>query len=167
MISQKELDEIVYQELKAFNLSIGWIDPDTCENYEEYESNDDLTYFEISDAMCTSIEGDTCLDDKSVNLWQSIILYVEEYEPYEDWVNFSHEFKLPSLHCLEDVETFTECFKKSIVCSYNRMRLDGLREKIRLPDGLTEEQLESMMAASYVDIRFYLDGWGTEVLNIK
>ena len=47
------------------------------------------------------------------------------------------------------------------------MRLDGLRDKIRLPDGLTEEQLESMLSANYVDIRFYLYGWGAEVLNIK
>ena len=167
MISQQELDEIVYQELETFNLSIGWVDPDTCDTYDEYESNDDLIHFEISDAMCTRIERDTCLDDKSLNLDCNIVLYVEEHEPYEAWINFQHEFKLPNIYCLKDVKTFTESFKKSVLCSYNRMRLDGLRDKIRLPDGLTEEQLESMLSANYVDIRFYLYGWGAEVLNIK
>ena len=167
MISQQELDEIVYQELKTFNLSIGWIDPDTCDDYEDYESNDDLTCFEVSDMMCTRIERDTCLDDKSLDLDCNIVLYVEEHEPYEDWVNFQHEFKLPNIRCLKDAKTFTECFKKSVLSSYNRMRLEALRDKIRLPSDLSEEQLESMLTANCVDIRFYLDSWNTEVLNIK
>lgn len=167
MISQQELDEIVYQELKSFNLSVGWIDPDFCDIYEEYDSNDDLLHFEISNYMCSKIEKDTCLDDKSLDLDCNIVLYVEEHEPYEDWVNFSHEFKLPSIHCLRDVETFTECFKEAVICSYNRIRLERLRDKISLPHELSEEQLKSMLVANYVDIRFYLDGQDSKILDIK
>lgn len=167
MINQQELDEIIYQELKAFNLSIGWIDPDTCDSYDDFESNDYLLHFELSDMMYTRIEKDTCLDDKSVNLWQSIILYVEEYEPYEDWVNFSHEFKLPSLQCLESVKSFTEAFKESIVCSYDKMKLEQLRGNIHLPHDLSKEQLLAMYEADYVTIKFNIKDWGYEVLNIK
>lgn len=167
MINQQELDEIVYQELKSFNLSIGWIDPDTCDTYEEYDSNDDLLHFEISDSMYTRVEKDTCLDDKSVNLWQSVVLCVEEYEPYEDWVNFSHEFRLPNLLCLQDVETFTEAFKESILCSYKEMKIKAISDKIRLPNNLPEEQLEGMFDAESVTIEFNLKDWSYEVLEIK
>lgn len=167
MINQQELDEIIYQELKAFNLSIGWIDPDTCDTYDEFESNGDLLHFELSDMMYTRIEKDTCLDDKSVNLWQSIVLYVEEHEPYEDWVNFSHEFKLPDLLCLESVKSFTESFKEAIVCSYAKMKLQQLREKIRLPHELSEEQLLAMYEGESVTIKFNLKDWDCKVIDIK
>lgn len=167
MINQQELDEIIYQELKAFNMSIGWIDPDTCDTYEEFESNDELLHFQMSDMFYTRIETDTCLDDKSVRLNSSIILYVEEHEPYEDWVNFSHEFKLPRLLCLENVKSFTESFKEAIVCSYEEMRLQQLREKIRLPHDLSKEQLLTMYEGESVTIRFNLKGWDYRVLDIK
>lgn len=167
MINQQELDKIVYQELKAFNLSIGWIDPDTCDDWEGFESNDELLHFQMSDMFCTRIEADTCLDDKSVRLNSSIILYVEEYEPFEDWVNFSHEFKLPNLLCLESVKSFTESFKEAIVCSYDKMKLQQLREKIRLPHNLSEEQLLAMYEGESVTIKFNLKDWDYKVLNIK
>ena len=167
MINQQELDEIVYQELKSFNLSIGWIDPDLCDTYEEYNSNDDLLHFEISDLMCTRIEKDTCLDDKSIDLWQRIILHVEEHEPYEDWVNFHHEFKLPDLLCFQDVETFTEAFKESVICSYKKMRVKAISDKIRLPNSLSEEQLEGMFDADSVTIKFNLKDWSYEVIEIE
>ena len=167
MINQQELDEIVYQELKSFNLSIGWIDPDFCDAYEDCDSNDDLLHFEISDLMCTRIEKDTYSDDKSVDLYDKIILHVEEYEPYEDWVNFHHEFKLPNLLCLQDVETFTETFKESIVLSYREMKLKAISDKIRLPNDLPEEQLEGMFDAESATIKFSLKDWGYEVIEIK
>lgn len=166
MISQQELDEIVHQELKNFNLSIGWIDPDLCDKYEDYESNDDLIRFEISDAMCTRIERDTCLDDKSLDLDCNIVLFVEEHEPYEDWVNFSHEFKLPNIHCLNDVETFTECFKKSVLCSYNEIKLEQLRDKISPPQDLSEEQLEWVHKAYRVDIKLHFKNEGSKVITL-
>lgn len=167
MINQQELDEIVYQELKSFNLSIGWIDPDFCNSYDDFDSNDDLLHFEISDLMYTRIEKDTCLDDKSVNLWQSVVLCIEEHEPYEDWVNFSHEFKLPNLLCLKDVETFTEAFKESVVRSYKEMKIKAISDKIRLPNNLPEEQLESMFDTESATIKFNLKDWGYEVIEIK
>lgn len=167
MINQQELDEIVYQELKSFNLSIGWIDPDFCDMYEEYDSNDELLHFEISDLMFARFEKDTHSDDKSIDLYNNILLHVEEHEPYEDWVNFSHEFKLPNLLCIQDVETFTEAFKESIVCSYKEMKLKAISDKIRLPNDLPEEQLESMFDAENVTISFSLKDWSYEVLEIK
>lgn len=167
MINQQELDEIVYQELKAFNLSIGWIDPDTCDTYEEFESNDELLHFQMSDIFSSRIEADTCLDDKSVRLNSSVVLYVEEHEPYEDWVNFSHEFKLPSLLCLESVKSFTESFKEAIVCSYDKMKLGQLRDKIVLPHNLSKEQLSAMYEGESVTIRFNLKDWDCKVLEIK
>lgn len=166
MINQQELDEIIYQELKAFNLSIGWIDPDTCDVWDEFESNDELLHFEMSDTFYTRIEKDTCLDDKSVNLWQSIILYVEEHEPYEDWVNISHEFKLPNLLCLESVKYFTETFKEAIVCSYDKMKLEQLREKIVLPYDLSEEQLEWVHKADRIDIKLHFKDEDSKVINL-
>lgn len=166
MINQQELDEIIYQELKAFNLSIGWIDPDTCDDWDEFESNDELLHFEMSDMFYTRIEKDTCLDDKSVNLWQSIILYVEEHEPYEDWVNISHEFKLPNLLCLDSVKSFTETFKEAIVCSYDKMKLEQLREKIVLPYDLSEEQLEWVHKADRIDIKLHFKDEDSKVINL-
>lgn len=167
MINQQELDEIVYQELKAFNLSIGWIDPDTCDDWEEFESNDELLHFQMSDMFYTRIETDTCLDDKSVRLNSSIILYAEEHEPFEDWVNFSYEFKLPDLLCLESVKSFTEALKEAVICSYDKMRLQQLREKIRLPHDLPEEQLLAMYEGESVAIRFNLKDWNYKVLDIE
>lgn len=167
MINQEQLDEIVYKELKAFNLSVGWSDPDFCDTYDEFDSNDGLLHFELSDILYTRIEKDTCLEDKSVNLWGSVVLYVEEYEPYEDWVNFSHEFRLPSLMCLESVESFTGAFKEAIVCSYEEMKLQQVRKKIRLPNDLSKEQLSDMYDANTVTIKFNLKDWHYEVLNIE
>ena len=167
MINQQDLDEIVYQELKAFNLSIGWIDPDTCDSYDDFESNDYLLHFKMSDMFHTRIEKDTCLDDKSIDLWQSIVLYVEEHEPYEDWVNFSHEFKLPSLMCLDNTESFTKAFKDAVVLSYKNMKLERIRCKLSYVKSLSDKELSLMDSAKSVCIKFDIQYGEAVIMSIN
>lgn len=154
MISQEQLEFITLLELKRFNLSIGWIDPDECQDYEEYESNDSLIHFETSEYFSIRFEQDTILEDKSVELDRGIVMYLESYEPYDDWLIYSHAFKLPSLMCLDNTESFKKALKDSIVVSHRDMRLERIRAKFSYVRDLSDDELLSIEQAKYVDIRF-------------
>ena len=154
MINQEQLEFITLLQLRKFNLSIGWIDPDECKEYEEYESNDSLIHFETSEYFSIRFEKDTTLEDKSVELNRGVVMYVESYEPYDDWLIYSHAFKLPSLMCLENTESFKKALKDSIVVSHREMRLEQIRAKFSYVRDLSDDELLSIEQAKYVDIRF-------------
>lgn len=169
MINQKQVSDIVIKELRDFNLSLGWIDPDLCFDYDEYESNEGGIYYEIDEYFSIRFEKrgyfDTTSEEQSMGLLDEVNLVVEQHEPYEDWINYQYHFKLPNMMCLSSIESFTEAFKESVVHNHKERRLEALRDKIRLPH-VGEDKLLEMEGAEYVDIRLYLSGWDYEILNI-
>ena len=167
MINQDTLEFITVNELRKFNLSIGWIDPDECKEYEEYENNDSLIHFELDESFSIRFEQDTTLEDKSVELNRGVVMYIESYEPYDDWLIYSHAFKLPSLMCLEDTDSFKESFKESIVVSHKEMRLERIRAKLSYVKDLSDDELLSMEDAKYVDIRFDIGCGKDYILGIN
>lgn len=154
MINQDTLEFITINELRKFNLSIGWIDPDECKEYEEYEINDSLVHFELDESFSIRFEQDTTLEDKSIELNRGVVMYIESYEPYDDWLIYSHTFKLPSLLCLENTESFKKAFKESIVVSHREVRLERIRAKLSYVRDLSDDELLSIEQAKCVDIRF-------------
>lgn len=167
MINQDQLEFIVLKELRDFNLSVGWIDPDEYNTYEEYESNYNLQHFELTEYASVYISKDiNSSSPNEVRLDMPVNIVVDEFTAYEDWEEYRHEFTLPSMQCLEDIKSFTLTFREAIQESYKVLRINNIKSKIRMPN-MGDDKVLEMEGAEYVDLRFYLDSWDYEILSIN
>lgn len=164
MISESRLHEIIIEELKDFNLSIGWVDPNS-EYYERYcDHNDYGLFFEVDDNLSFHIESAS--DGKEINPYRPIILVVEEID-FDGWCSFRYDFNIPNFTILGDENIFREVFSVAVSDYHLQWRLQRIENKITHSSGIPKETLLSIEGSEYVDIRYNIKDWTVEVLNIK